>query len=84
MMNNRDKDGILILFAGHKKHIGIYPMPAVIKAFKKELEEYEVSKGAIQFPYEKPLPLGLIKRITKYRLKEDEFKAKTKKARRRA
>ncbi len=76
------QDGLLILFAGHKKHIGIYPMPGVIKAFKKELEEYEVSKGGIQFPYEEPLPLGLIKRITKYRIKENQFKAKAKKAKR--
>jgi uncharacterized protein YdhG (YjbR/CyaY superfamily) len=48
------------------------------------LEEYEVSKGGIPFPQEKPLPLGLIKRITKYRIKENEFKAKAKKAKKKA
>jgi uncharacterized protein YdhG (YjbR/CyaY superfamily) len=51
----------LVHFAAHSNHIGFYPTPSGITHFRKELEKYVTSKGAIQFPLEKPLPLGLIK-----------------------
>lgn len=57
---------VLVLFAGHKNHLGLYPFPDTIEHFRKELELYHTSKGAIQFPYEKSLPLDLIKSIVKY------------------
>ncbi|MBE0433481.1 DUF1801 domain-containing protein [candidate division WOR-3 bacterium] len=60
----------LVFFAAHEKHIGFYPTPSPIIAFKKELSPYKRSKGAIQFPVDKPVPYGLIKRILKYRVKE--------------
>lgn len=61
----------LVYFAGHKKHIGFYPIPSGIEAFKKELAEYGQSgKGSVQFPYNKPVPLSLIKRIVEYRVTE--------------
>ncbi len=72
------QNGILMLYAAHKHHIGLYAMPGAIKAFSKELKGYEVSKGTIQFPFGKPLPLGLIGKIAKYRLKRDEGKEKGK------
>jgi len=61
----------LVYFAGHKKHIGFYPVPSGIEAFKNELAEYGQSgKGTARFPYDKPMPLELIKRIVKYRITE--------------
>ncbi len=72
------QNGILMLYAAHKHHIGLYAMPGAIKAFSKELKGYEVSKGTIQFPFGKPLPLGLIGKIAKYRVKENETKARRK------
>ncbi len=64
--------GMLVWYAGYKEHIGFYPKPAVIHAFKKDLAEYKLSKGAIQFPLDQPLPHDLIARIVKYRIKENE------------
>ena len=61
----------LVYFAGHKKHLGLYPVPSDIEAFKDELSEYKQrGKGTVQFPYDKPLPLNLIKRIVEYRIME--------------
>jgi len=65
---------ILVYFAAHKNHIGFYPTASGIAAFKKEISEYQWSKGAVQFPLDKPLPLELVKRIVKFRLKEDRQK----------
>ncbi|MBP6431189.1 MAG: DUF1801 domain-containing protein [Ferruginibacter sp.] len=62
---------ILIYFAGYKSHIGFYPHGSPIIAFKKELAAYKTSKGAIQFPLDKPLPKKLITAIVKFRLAEE-------------
>ncbi len=62
--------GVLIYFAGHTNHIGIYPYPSTLKAFKQESAKYKTSTGSIQFPYDKPLPVPLIAKIVKYRVKE--------------
>ena len=61
---------ILVTFAIFKKHIGFYPTPSAVKKFEKELLKYKTAKGSIQFPLDKPLPLGLIAKITKFRVKE--------------
>ncbi|HEY0432314.1 MAG TPA: DUF1801 domain-containing protein [Chitinophagaceae bacterium] len=74
-------DGMLVWFAANKEHIGFYPTPSAIMTFKKELSPYHTSKGAIQFPYEGKLPVGLIKNIVRYRLKQNAEKAKMKKRR---
>ncbi len=60
----------LVHFGGFKSHIGFYPAPSGITAFKKELSQYEGAKGSIKFPLDKPLPLTLIKKIVEYRMKE--------------
>ena len=60
----------LVYYALNKKHIGFYPTPNPIEYFKKELEPYKTSKGAIQFPIDKPLPLTLIKKIVQFRVDE--------------
>lgn len=70
--------GMLVWYAGYKEHIGLYPKTTVIRAFKKDLEEYKQSKGTIQFPLDQPLPLDLITRIVKYRIKENLEAAKIK------
>ncbi len=69
-------NGNLIHFAAYENHIGLYPTPAPIEAFAKELKSYKTSKGAIQFPIDKPLPLTLIKKIIKYRVKQNLTKSK--------
>lgn len=71
---------VLVFFAGYKNHIGFYPCPSAIKAFQSEFEKYQWSKGAVQFPLDKPLPVGLITKMVKFRLKEDLEKSKSKKA----
>ncbi len=61
---------VLVYFAASKNHYGFYPTSKPIEVFKKKLKSYKTSKGAIQFPADKPLPEKLITEIVKYRLKE--------------
>lgn len=63
-------NGNLVHFAGWLSHIGFYPGPKVIEVFKKDLSDYEVTKGTIKFPLDKKIPYDLITKITKYRVKE--------------
>ena len=63
--------GNLVHFAVYKKHIGFYPTPSAIKQFQKELSQYELGKGTIKFPISKTIPFDLIKRIVKFRVKEN-------------
>jgi uncharacterized protein YdhG (YjbR/CyaY superfamily) len=72
----------LVYFAGCKNHIGLYPVPTAEKTFEKDLSSYKTSgKGAIQFPLDKPLPLKLISKIVKFRIKENLEASKTNKKR---
>ena len=64
-------NGNLVHFGGFKKHIGFYPSPSGIKVFEKDISMYKTSKGAIQFSLDKPLPLKLITKIVKFRVKEN-------------
>jgi uncharacterized protein YdhG (YjbR/CyaY superfamily) len=70
--------GLLVWFAAYKNHIGFYPKASGIEVFKKEISVYKWAKGSVQFPLDKPLPLGMISKIVKYRVKENEEKAKKK------
>jgi uncharacterized protein YdhG (YjbR/CyaY superfamily) len=63
-------NGNLVHFAAHTKHIGFYPTPSGIEAFKSKLSKYKNSKGSVQFPIDEPLPIELIKRIVKFRVAE--------------
>lgn len=65
---------VLVYFAAAKNHIGFYPTNSGVIEFKKELEQYQTSRGAIQFPYNKPLPLDLIADIALFRKFEVEAK----------
>ena len=68
-------NGNLVHFAACAQHIGFYPTPSAIVAFSRELSKYKTSKGAIQFPLEEKLPLALIGKIVRYRVKENLAKA---------
>ena len=61
-------NGNLVHFAAYKSHIGFYPTPSAIEAFSKELAKYKCSKGAIQFPIDKPVPFDLVKKIIRFRV----------------
>jgi uncharacterized protein YdhG (YjbR/CyaY superfamily) len=67
-------NGNLVHFAAFKNHIGFYPTPSAIVAFKKELSSYKQAKGSVQFPIDQPMPLGLVKKIVRYRMKENSAK----------
>ncbi len=64
-------NGILVWFAAFKNHIGFFPKASAIEAFRKELADYEVSKGTVRFPLNKPIPAELVRKIVKYRVKEN-------------
>lgn len=68
------QNGVLVYFAAYKHHIGFYPTPSAMDAFRKELSAYKLGVGTVQFPLDKPLPLKLITRIVKYRVKENSKK----------
>ena len=70
--------GNLVHFAAHKNHIGFYPTPSGIEAFKDELSEYKWAKGSVQFPLEKPLPYDLVSKIVKFRVAENIKRAEGK------
>lgn len=71
--------GMLIFFAAWANHISIYPAPWNAEALKKEMSAYEGSKGTIKFPLDKPLPLRLVAKMVKYRMKQNLEKANAKK-----
>lgn len=62
--------GNLVHFGAFKHHIGFYPVPSGMEAFKEELSAYKTSKGAVQFPLDQPLPHDLITRIVQFRVAE--------------
>ncbi|HCW06426.1 MAG TPA: hypothetical protein DGG95_03560 [Cytophagales bacterium] len=74
------QNGVLVYFALFKNHIGFFPTGSGVAAFEKELKDYKTSKGSIQFPHDKKLPIALITKITKFRAKEDEQKMLSKKS----
>ena len=74
--------GNLVHFAAFKNHIGFYPTPSGIQAFRRELSVYEGAKGSIKFPIDKPLPLDLISKIVKFRVVENLKNARMKSSKR--
>ncbi len=71
--------GPLVYFAAYKNHIGFYATPTGHAAFKKELSIYKEGRGSVQFLSDKPLPLSLVTKIVKFRVKENLEKVKAKK-----
>ena len=76
--------GNLIHFAAFKDHIGFFPTPSGIEAFKDELSAYETSKGTIRFPLGEPLPLELITHIVKFRVGENLKRSEEKSSKRKS
>ena len=69
----------LVYFAAFKTHIGFYATPQGHAEFAEELSKYKQGKGSVQFPIDKPMPLSLISKIVKFRVKGNLQKFKTKK-----
>lgn len=65
------QNGLLVWFAAFQRHIGFYPRKSAIIAFKEELSIYKGAKGSVQFPFDEPLPVGLVSRIVRFRVKEN-------------
>jgi uncharacterized protein YdhG (YjbR/CyaY superfamily) len=76
--------GNLVHFAALKRHIGFYPTSSGVAAFERELGAYASTKGAIQFPMDQPLPLDLVRRITRFRVRENQERAAAKAGKERA
>lgn len=70
--------GNLVHFAAFKNHIGFYPAPSGIEAFKEEISKYKWAKGSVQFPLDQPIPLDLIRRIVLFRVAENQRLAEVK------
>ena len=65
----------LVHFAGYARHVGLYPAPSGLEAFKEDLRPYKSGKGSVQFPLGQPLPTDLIRRIVEFRVAENTGKA---------
>ena len=63
--------GNLVHFAAYEKHIGFYPAPSGIDAFRSELSKYKYARGSVQFPIDEPIPVELVKKIVKFRAEEN-------------
>lgn len=73
------QNSVLVYFAGYANHIGFYPTSSGIENFKDEIACYKNSKGAIQFPINKPLPVALIQKIVICRVNDDLQRSAAKK-----
>lgn len=71
-------NGNLVHFAAYKNHIGFYPTPSGIIAFKEELSSYKQAKGSVQFPIDQPIPFDIVKQIVEFRVKENKAKIENK------
>jgi uncharacterized protein YdhG (YjbR/CyaY superfamily) len=70
--------GNLVHFAAYKNHIGFYPTPSGINAFKDKMTGYKTAKATVQFPLDEPMPYELIRKIVKFRVAENKEKSKNK------
>ena len=64
-------NGVLVYFGGFSKHVSLFPGPHAIEAFQEELTEYKIAKGTIQFSVDKPIPIRLVKKIVKFKMREN-------------
>jgi uncharacterized protein YdhG (YjbR/CyaY superfamily) len=70
--------GNLVYFAAFKKHIGFYRTPTGVEAFEKELSACETARGSVKFPLDRPIPYNLIRKIVKFRVKDNLARAEVK------
>jgi len=66
--------GMLVWYGAFSDHCSLFPGPGIIETFKDELKPYQISKGTIHFPLEKPLPATLLRKIVKTRVAANEKK----------
>lgn len=72
-------NGNLVHYSAFKNHVGFYPTPSGMEKFKTQLSKYEGAKGSVKFPLDQPIPYELIRKITEFRVKEQQAKARKKK-----
>ncbi|MBL7979816.1 MAG: DUF1801 domain-containing protein [Bacteroidetes Order II. Incertae sedis bacterium] len=72
-------NGNLVHIAAYERHIGFYPAPSGLEAFKADLAGYKKGKGSVQFPLDRPMPWELIERMVQWR-KEEQLAKKTPKS----
>ena len=65
-----EENRILFAFAAFKSHLNFMPTPSALEPFKEQLAKYNTGKGSIQFPYDKPLPRALIRKIAEFRARD--------------
>jgi uncharacterized protein YdhG (YjbR/CyaY superfamily) len=70
-----EHNGRLVYFAGYKNHVGLYAAIPAKNIYAKELKKYKAAKSTVRFPIGHPLPVGLIKKLVKVRVKENDAKA---------
>ena len=83
MMPAFKQEGALVYFGGFQGHVSFFPTASGVRAFRKELAKYDLAKGTVRFPLDRPIPAALITRITRYRVRENLEKAKLRAARHR-
>ena len=71
------RDGVLVWYAAFADHCSLFPGGAIVETFKSDLKDFKTSKGTIQFPLDRPLPIGLIKRIVRARVAQHEAKKRS-------
>jgi len=74
-------EGNLVYFAAFKKHIGFFPRSGVIEKLENELSDYETTKATVRFPYDRPIPVALVRQMVKLRVAENLKRAREKKKR---
>jgi uncharacterized protein YdhG (YjbR/CyaY superfamily) len=67
-------NGNLVHFAAFRDHISFFPTSSGVEAFRNELSGYKTSKGTVQFPLDKPIPFDLVRKIVKFRVRENQGK----------
>jgi len=65
----------LIYFAAYKTHLSLYPAPVGVQEFEADMAAYRSGRGTLRFPYDRPVPFELIRRIVKFRVKESKVRA---------
>ena len=75
--------GMLVYFAGFTSHVGLFPPVRGDAALEKSVAKYAGPKGNLKFPYDNPLPLALIARIVRFKVRQDAARAAAKKSRKR-
>lgn len=72
----KNKSGVLVWFAGFSDHCSLFPTSSVIEMFSRELRDFSTSKGTIQFPLDKPLPIALIKELVRARVAQSKTRGR--------